>query len=493
MVTEVTNEQYLEFVKATGYRRPFEWGAAAVDKARETSVAAGEKNFDAEGWWEANWETQEYEVKPAEMMLPVCYISHADSEAYCAWAGLRLPSEQELQNATRGTGDGYYPWGKEPADPSRAVTSAVGGIKAPISVGAMPTGKSAQGIYDLIGNAWEWSSSPFVAYDGWKSSTYTTGKGKTQKKVKSEPNWDGDRRVGCGGGYDTPMVAARCTIRRGTDRTQRTSGLGFRAAASENPVADRAASTYRSAVRMSPARADGAVFAPERAYGWVRWDSRSTSVDAAAIKDIDKSMRRLSPKPAGYSIPEGYAVITGFHYLTFTPAESLEVANEKELERLSLGDPVQFGYLSTSVPLIEPALEPGTYLVAYRAKGDLPEPPKPEGKEAAEEYVPPAWASMIDLKAHNLMFFNVETGELAYYAEVDGGPAHEKVKEEMNGALTVITKRENTKDEKGKMVQVEVPWLQFHSVVGSKQRNYGWLFDFTAKPAKEILDLPWQR
>ncbi|MEZ6019899.1 MAG: SUMF1/EgtB/PvdO family nonheme iron enzyme [Planctomycetota bacterium] len=187
MVTEVTNEQYLEFVKATGYRRPFEWGAAAVDKARETSVAAGEKNFDAEGWWEANWETQEYEVKPAEMMLPVCYISHADSEAYCAWAGLRLPSEQELQNATRGTGDGYYPWGKEPADPSRAVTSAVGGIKAPISVGAMPTGKSAQGIYDLIGNAWEWSSSPFMAYDGWKSSTYTTGKGKTRRRSSPSP------------------------------------------------------------------------------------------------------------------------------------------------------------------------------------------------------------------------------------------------------------------------------------------------------------------
>ena len=128
--TEVTNQQYQQFVKATGHTAPSHW--------------------------------QNGEFPSGEANLPVWNVSWEDAKAYAAWAKKRLPTEAEWEYAARGSSNLKYPWG--PNWSPRYSNSREDGRDKPVAVRSYPTGKSWCGVYDLAGNVSEWVEDEYRPY-----------------------------------------------------------------------------------------------------------------------------------------------------------------------------------------------------------------------------------------------------------------------------------------------------------------------------------------
>jgi eukaryotic-like serine/threonine-protein kinase len=116
--TEVSNAEYQRFCQATGHPAP---------------------------------PTKDYSTHPD---YPVTGVSYEDAKAYAAWAGKRLPSEEEWEKAARGTDERTFPWGAAPWD------SDVPKQLEPVE--SEPSRRSPYGAYNMAGNAWEWTASPYV-------------------------------------------------------------------------------------------------------------------------------------------------------------------------------------------------------------------------------------------------------------------------------------------------------------------------------------------
>lgn len=129
--TEVTNAQYAEFLKATGQVPPRSW--------KEGVYPESEANF------------------------PVTGINWYEAAEYASWKGKRLPTEAEWEFAARGTDGRMYPWGDE-----WDATLANAGRKTkgmrPVGLG----GTSPYGLFDMSGNAWEWTASDARSYPAGK-------------------------------------------------------------------------------------------------------------------------------------------------------------------------------------------------------------------------------------------------------------------------------------------------------------------------------------
>lgn len=180
---EVTNAQYAAFVDDTGYVTVAEReldpakfpGADPADLVPGSMVftpTAGPVDLrNWRNWW--RWQPGAFWRRPFgpdssiddRLQHPVVHIAFEDANAYAAWAGLRLPTEAEHEYAARGGLEGQrFAWGDEPyPDGVAQANSWLGrfpydnqGVGDAAPVGSYPA--NGFGLYDMIGNVWEWTS-----------------------------------------------------------------------------------------------------------------------------------------------------------------------------------------------------------------------------------------------------------------------------------------------------------------------------------------------
>lgn len=115
---------------------------------------------------------------PGKADHPVTFVTWIDADAYCQWAGKRLPTDQEWEKAARGTKGQWFPWGDE-FDSNKANTplrwQEIGNHGDTTPVGAFEKGKSPFGLYDTSGNVWEWTASWYKAYPDNKTDSESYG------------------------------------------------------------------------------------------------------------------------------------------------------------------------------------------------------------------------------------------------------------------------------------------------------------------------------
>lgn len=186
----VTNAQFAEFVAATGYvtiaERPLEPalypGVAEQDLLPGALVfrpTAGPVNLrDWRQWWDwapgASWRHPfGPDRDPGHPDHPVVQVAYPDAAAYASWAGRRLPTEAEWEYAARGGADTVYAWGDEAMPHGQLMANTWQGRFPYRNDGALGwTGTSPVGcfpandfgLYDMIGNVWEWTSTRFSAH-----------------------------------------------------------------------------------------------------------------------------------------------------------------------------------------------------------------------------------------------------------------------------------------------------------------------------------------
>jgi len=160
---DITNAQFREFVQAGGYRDASFWSDSAWRWIATTGIRHPWFWAERGGQW--FWRGM-FKLIPIPPEWPV-YVSHAEAEAYARWKGLRLPNESEYHRAAFSTPSGEersYPWGEELPDSTRGNFDFANWD--PVPVGSYPEGASAWGVHDLVGNGWEWTSTPFAGFPG---------------------------------------------------------------------------------------------------------------------------------------------------------------------------------------------------------------------------------------------------------------------------------------------------------------------------------------
>ena len=140
----VTNAEYKRFVDATDHPVP----CYEVDWV------------DTRGY---NWDPDTRTPPEGKEKHPVVLVSWEDARAYAAWAGKRLPTEAEWERAARSTDGRRWPWGDEFVQGRcNSKESGVGGT-TPVGQYSV-AGDSPDGVGDMVGNVWEWTSTLFRPY-----------------------------------------------------------------------------------------------------------------------------------------------------------------------------------------------------------------------------------------------------------------------------------------------------------------------------------------
>ncbi len=180
--TETTNEQYREYLKATGSPAPSHW-----------------KNG---------------EFPPGAALEPVAGVTWKEAGDYCKWLSgklgvtVRLPVEAEWELAARGPQNLKYPWGNEWNERAAASTESGGRVRA---VKSYPAGRSPFGAYDMAGNLWEWVED---------EATDEEGRPKTEGDAKL--------RVIRGGAATEPRAFVSASSRYEVREDKGSARLGFR-------------------------------------------------------------------------------------------------------------------------------------------------------------------------------------------------------------------------------------------------------------------------
>jgi sulfatase modifying factor 1 len=267
-VTEVTNKQFKEFIDATGYvtvaeKKP-DWTELKKQLPPNTPPPDGKDlvpaslvyvqpvkttgTDDVGEWWKwipgANWKHPEGPGSGIEdkMNLPVVHVAFEDALAYCKWAGKRLPTEAEWEFAAQSCQTGKrYAWGDELHPKGKFMANTWQG-EFPNNnknedgyAGAAPVKKYAvncYGLYDMIGNVWEWTGDWYDAKAYVKvapDNVTDNPKGPERSNDPEDPY--SIKRVVKGGSFlcsENYCVNYRPSARRGQAFDSGTSNIGFR-------------------------------------------------------------------------------------------------------------------------------------------------------------------------------------------------------------------------------------------------------------------------
>jgi hypothetical protein len=113
-------------------------------------------------------------LEPLDPREPVQHVSFFEAEAFARWSGGRLPTEAEWEKAAAWDPAARrartYPWGEAPPGPEHANLDQTAFGPAP--VGSFPAGASAYGAEQLLGDVYEWTTSPFTGYPGYSTFPY---------------------------------------------------------------------------------------------------------------------------------------------------------------------------------------------------------------------------------------------------------------------------------------------------------------------------------
>lgn len=219
-VYPVTNGDYLEFMRAGGYERRDFWSDVGWAWHTEAQV-------DAPKYWMRDgdrWCVRVMDrVTSVDPDLPVCHVCYHEAEAFARFAGKRLPTEQEWEVSA-----GWdpvarrmrvFPWGDEVATHRIANVDQLSFATAPI--GAYEGNRSPLGSYGMIGDIWEWTSSDFLPYPGYRMFPYPE---------YSEVFFGSEYKVLRGGSWATRPGAIRNSFRNWDYPIRRQIFAGFRCA-----------------------------------------------------------------------------------------------------------------------------------------------------------------------------------------------------------------------------------------------------------------------
>lgn len=249
----VTNGEFLEFVEEGGYRDEKYWsadgwrwlqsgGSPQLEKSfakffqrqmnEPLEITAFKEKLDHPVYWRAldngKWEQRVYDKYVLlDEDLPIVHVSWYEAEAYCNWAGRRLPSEAEWEAAAGAPAhDGKlasqrrrFPWGDEaPVAGQANLDWRAGGLA---EVAAHGAGDSAWGCRQMIGNVWEWCADDFKPYPGFSVDPY---------KEYSQP-WFGTHKILRGGCWATSSLLVHNGWRNFYTPDRRDVWAGFRTCA----------------------------------------------------------------------------------------------------------------------------------------------------------------------------------------------------------------------------------------------------------------------
>lgn len=233
----VTNHEFASFVEETGYRTDAERiGWSFVFEGMNPPPDAVVGRSAGASWWlgvtGAAWRSPKGPGSSLDDLghHPVVHVSWFDAVAYCQWVGGRLPTEAEWEHAAKAGSEATYPWGEELAPGGRhmcniwqgkfpVLDTGEDGHRGTSPVGSFPP--NGFGIYDMIGNVWEWCS------DWYSSRVIPSGTNPTGPS-------EGAGKVTKGGSFlchRSYCARYRPAARTSNTPDSSTSHLGFRVAA----------------------------------------------------------------------------------------------------------------------------------------------------------------------------------------------------------------------------------------------------------------------
>ncbi|HEV7850477.1 MAG TPA: SUMF1/EgtB/PvdO family nonheme iron enzyme, partial [Mycobacterium sp.] len=216
----VTNGEWRQFVDDGGYREPRWWSLRGWSHREQAGLTAPQ-------FWNAGHlagtRTRFGHLEDIPADEPAAHVTYFEAEAYAAWAGARLPTEMEWEKACAWDPEAgarrRFPWGA--SEPTDALANLGGDSLRPAPVGAYPAGASAYGVEQMLGDVWEWTSSPLRPWPGFRPMLY---------EQYSQPFFDGDYKVLRGGSWAVAADILRPSFRNWDHPVRRQIFSGVRLA-----------------------------------------------------------------------------------------------------------------------------------------------------------------------------------------------------------------------------------------------------------------------